>query len=606
MAFDAQAAKAAGYSDAEIADYLATESNFDIAGARSSGYSDADIIGELSAPKADFRRKPGQGDTSYPAEVPGYSQSQYGVDSSFAEDQISKNVLPDMSGLDRIIAGYGGDLTKIGLYTGNKIGLVDDATVAENERLARPLERTVGGASGGIVSGVVNTLVPAGAATRGVGLLGRTGARVAANPVGRGLIEGATQGALTSRPGETLTGALTGGGFGGILPGGVELGRKIATGAKRTAEAQRLLNQGVDLTPGQMNPSGVANQLEESFQSVPVVGQVIGNARQNARLGFQQAAGRNAAVPGTPITATDPDKILQQAYESFQPLYREARGFDAVVPTIVSNTAAAGTPLSSAFKQAVNNKQIVATPAARKRADAILQNELGRTGKGSDLLLDMRSSIRDQIRQARTSSETLQRDTANLLEAAEGKITEALESQLPKKPVAALRAADAKYGDYKTLESAIRNAKDRDFTPNDLSQSVASANSGQLGGQYARGGGGPLRDLASDARTVLDSRSPPTGQRLATIALSGLAATEPVTAGLLASYLGLVGTKTGRKLAQGRTAPQLAAQRLGGRINKSVQGAIPDAGSRQDVARLLNLSTAQLLDRLVDSKRASR
>lgn len=51
MGFDIQGAKQAGYSDAEIADYLAKEHSFDAQGARKSGYSDAEIITHLQAPQ---------------------------------------------------------------------------------------------------------------------------------------------------------------------------------------------------------------------------------------------------------------------------------------------------------------------------------------------------------------------------------------------------------------------------------------------------------------------------------------------------------------------------------------------------------------------------
>lgn len=47
--FDIQGAKKAGYSDAEIADYLGKQSGFDVAGARKAGYSDAEILGHLTA-----------------------------------------------------------------------------------------------------------------------------------------------------------------------------------------------------------------------------------------------------------------------------------------------------------------------------------------------------------------------------------------------------------------------------------------------------------------------------------------------------------------------------------------------------------------------------
>lgn len=49
MAFDLKAARAAGYSDDEIADFLATESGFDTAGARKAGYSSSEIVDGLAA-----------------------------------------------------------------------------------------------------------------------------------------------------------------------------------------------------------------------------------------------------------------------------------------------------------------------------------------------------------------------------------------------------------------------------------------------------------------------------------------------------------------------------------------------------------------------------
>jgi hypothetical protein len=53
MAFDAEAARAAGYSDSEIATHLATSAKFNADAARKAGYSDAEIVAHLTgAPKA--------------------------------------------------------------------------------------------------------------------------------------------------------------------------------------------------------------------------------------------------------------------------------------------------------------------------------------------------------------------------------------------------------------------------------------------------------------------------------------------------------------------------------------------------------------------------
>lgn len=49
MAFDVEAARKAGYTDAEIAAHLAKSRGYDLAGAKKSGYSDSEVIAHLSA-----------------------------------------------------------------------------------------------------------------------------------------------------------------------------------------------------------------------------------------------------------------------------------------------------------------------------------------------------------------------------------------------------------------------------------------------------------------------------------------------------------------------------------------------------------------------------
>jgi hypothetical protein len=51
MAFDVQGARKAGYTDAEIADFLGQQSRFDVAGARQAGYSDGEVIDHLASAK---------------------------------------------------------------------------------------------------------------------------------------------------------------------------------------------------------------------------------------------------------------------------------------------------------------------------------------------------------------------------------------------------------------------------------------------------------------------------------------------------------------------------------------------------------------------------
>ncbi|GIW55348.1 MAG: hypothetical protein KatS3mg082_1752 [Nitrospiraceae bacterium] len=45
--FDLEGARRAGYSDAEIADFLAQQKGFDAAGARQAGYDDRELVDYL-------------------------------------------------------------------------------------------------------------------------------------------------------------------------------------------------------------------------------------------------------------------------------------------------------------------------------------------------------------------------------------------------------------------------------------------------------------------------------------------------------------------------------------------------------------------------------
>lgn len=58
MPFDVAGARQAGYSDDDIADFLAAQSGFDLAGATKAGYSASEVIGFLAAAGARPARGP--------------------------------------------------------------------------------------------------------------------------------------------------------------------------------------------------------------------------------------------------------------------------------------------------------------------------------------------------------------------------------------------------------------------------------------------------------------------------------------------------------------------------------------------------------------------
>ncbi len=313
---------------------------------------------------------------------------------------------------------------------------------------------------------------------------------------------------------------------------------------------QRMRAAGVDLTPGQVRPQGLMNSMEQSLLRVPVLGEIIGGARHGAQADFQRVAIEKAAAPGASITAGRPSDMLSQAYESFQPLYDQAKGHP-VDPT----------PLTNAFTAAATDRGVQATKSVRDSTSDWLDNQLTslqRDASGqvdSGQLLKLRSDIRTQIRRNRLSGSDEKMDSAQLMGGAERAITDALNSQLPADALTALRAADAQYGSYKILENAVAKSKDNPtgFTPENLSQSIKEATDK---GSYARGGG-RLRQFSMDAKETLAPTVPQTGALLPAIGAAAWGAVAhplvAIPAGLGA--LGFTATKMGRSLASDGFGP---------------------------------------------------
>lgn len=451
-----------------------------------------------------------------------------------------------MSGIQKFLAGTGRGMMNIGRNLGNVVGLVDDQTIRDANQRDSDLLSTGAGMAGNFL-GETAILTPL---TLGYGAganalrAGGTAARVLANPITRGVIEGGAQGAISAGPDNRAQGAFVGGITGSALPFlGKGIG-KVARGMKRTPEAQRLLDEGISLTPGQMNPKGMFNHAEEAMQSAPLVGSVIRNARQSAEEQFQRAAIQRGSF--TPLRKVgSPQEHLDRAYDSFEPLYDQVKGIAMQAPSDTDIT------------RAVSNINVFADDAAREKVAKFVNNQVTalktQTPDSADLL-KIRTNIRRAAREA--DRDPAKAAEAQLLNEVEKTFTDTIQRQLTPDAHSALRRADLRYGVHKITEKAVAKGRDRPggFTPTMLSQAIKESTDA---GAYARGGG-RLRDLSQAAAATFDVKSPPTGARLGVLgALGGASYFNPSTVlPIVGSILGLAGTQTGRKLAAGQTAGQ--------------------------------------------------
>ena len=492
-----------------------------------------------------------------------------------------------MSEPEKMAAAAGRGVIHAGRSLGNFVGAVPDSVLADEKSIDAPLLNTRAGAIGNMLGEAAITAPLGMGAAGALGQLGKAGAGLAANPLANAALQGGVQGLATSDPGErgfnTAVGAITG----GALGGGQSIANKLVNGLKRTPEAQALIDRGISLTPGQMNPSGIWNQFENALEHAPVAGPLVKSARDNAEHQFQATAIGLGAAPGSPPLPASGNihDLLQQAYDSYQPLYDQAKGYP--VSAKIFRTAGGDIPLSQSFQTAAKAPGVPQN--LQKSENAWLQDRLTQLPKNPDSadLLQLRSDIRQRARMANLKTDTDSGHVANINQRAEQGVTAALNSQLPPEPLKSLASADSNYGNYKIIENAVAKSKDNlaGLTPQKLSQSIYESARDPA---YARGAGGPLRDLAQQGTSVFQEVVPPNGKSVAALSLgaAGLALHPALTSAAGSGMAGLVLTPTGRALAAGTLGPQKAAQQLVAALKNST----PDYA--RNVAGQLALSGA--------------
>jgi hypothetical protein len=503
------------------------------------------------------------------------------------------------------LEGVGRGMTNVARHVGNLIGLESDQDLSNASELDAPLMSQPAGRFGSM-GGEAAILAPL---TMGAeGAIGATslGAKALANPFLTGAAEGAGQGALMADPGQRGERAMIGGITGLALPAAMTAGQKLAYGLRRTPEAQQLIDEGVRLTPGQMNPEGIWNKIEENVRAVPVVGNIVEKARTQAQQDFQRGVIEESAAPGHTLQSTskDPTELFMEAQDSYAPLYKAAEGFP-VQPAIPSKNQT----LAYALRQAANNKAVGAGADIRQNAQDFLQGQMNAIsekanavgGWKSEHLIQLRSAVNEEIRNA--GVDQAGKKYSQLLRDARDRVTDAINDQIPPDAVQSLKTANDAYPKLAIIRDAIQRGGDQThgFTPAQLSAAVKSSADNN---QYARGGG-LMRDWSSAGRDIFTERNPRTGASHGTTgALAGAALAihhfvpgmqVPAAMGA-GGALGMIGTQTGRDILAGQTAPQKYAQQLAQALKARTSLGVREisgTGTRALVNRAAQDSTSQ-------------
>lgn len=426
------------------------------------------------------------------------------------------------------------------------------------ERVVGDITRATGGAIGGLGAGQALTRT-ASPIMQGAGEILSSPKGAFAPAVTSSLAQGVTRESGGGR-GSQLAAALAG----GLAPVTGAAALRGISGIKPSPSAQLLMKEGVQLTPGKLNQGGFLDMLETSYENA--LGKIITGPKQKAEQDIRHLLISKSAAPGASVQQTDDvAKMLNEAYDSFEPAYETVHGFPLVLqkgkPVIVN--VGQNVPIDRAFRSVVSNRSVDAQDSTRRIVQNFLDDQLTKPIKNSEDLLKIRSAIRTRIRNKKATDVDASA-MRELYEDAENVVTKALESQLPPNLMQQLRAVDAKYSNYKTLEKAVFN-KGENFTATDVER-VLKQNADK--GSYARGEGTELRPIVEAARKVTGQALPQTGARNvlpATMALGSVLYPSAALTGAkmlgpaALGYLGLAGTQAGRKLASGGYGWQNAA-----------------------------------------------
>lgn len=407
MAFDVDGARKAGYSDAEIANHLASSAKFDLAGARKAGYSDAEILDHLK-PSAQKDAESPKGTGS--AILDGANA----VGSGFMRGVTRLAGLPvdtvaNVRDLGK--AAIGAPYTAItGKPAPEWLQISDRANdIGSGENLIGAARKT------SIGKAIVD---PANPSYEG-GYLQNAGAALSSINNPKTLLQAGNQFALgqvgaatgkatadaTGNPALAVAASLAPAGAQNLITGGVK--RAVRGGEEgRQAMVQRmqdLKNAGIEEpTLGLASGNKKLGAAENLLQGTPGAVGVMGAARDKAVAGLASKA-VEAADAAAPVRGADVagNAIKKDITQTFMDRFKGTQG---ALYDKLGNLIPANTPIDVSSTEATLGKLTSSTPGAEQTTQALVNNKIRGIKQGFDVDVGTVSAVPEQhgVTQARS------------------------------------------------------------------------------------------------------------------------------------------------------------------------------------------------------------
>lgn len=428
--------------------------------------------------------------------------------------------------------------------------------------------------TGNVASPVGLGLGALAAPAAGLSLLGRTGAAAAGGALGAAFRPATTKEDFASEKAQQIgIGAAVGGALAPVAAG---IGRLISPKASTNAELALLKDSGVNPTVGQAL-GGRWNAVEEKLQSLPIMGDLISNARKRAQEQFNTAAiNRATGKVGVQVDEVG-HKGVAAAGDAIGKAYDDVLGglksvkFDQTFQSDLTQlrrlTRGLTEPMRAKFnetlKDVVQGRTSAApgmTAEAFKRVESELGQNAARYGRSSvaseqelgGALRQLQELMREQV--GRTSPEAAK----------------------------ALKEANAAYANLVRVEGAAKAAKNSDgvFTPAQLNAAIQQADNSVRKRAVSRGEA-LMQDLGTAGQNVLGNKVPNSGTfDRAALGIGGLGAgfLNPAIPAALIGGAGLY-TQPVQGLLRGLVSSRPAlAEPMAGLLNRSAPMLGPTGG----------------------------
>jgi len=424
-----------------------------------------------------------------------------------------KDALANLSGSKKImggaLAGLGGETIKnVGALTGlvspeygKPIAQFGEAmTNAAKE--ANPITGTIGQ----IGSYVIPTNAIENALPKATSLLGNMAKQAG---IGGAVGYGTTSGDSSERLKE------------GLLNAGVSSAMPVlnkAISPTLSADVEKLIKSGINLTPGQIMGGAVRN-IEDKLTSVPLLGDAINYSRKKGIEEFNKAAYGEVLKP---IGGKVPNVTGREGIEAVEKQLNNA--YDKILPNITFQATPQFNANMANLRSMVGGLGQNAQTLFNSKIDNIIGSKLApKTGMMDGVAFKQaESELGTLAKNYRSSPLASEKELGDAFLQAQAELRGALKSTDPKVQ-AELGNINKGWANFTRLQTAGAKANTAEmFTPSQLAQAVRQGDTSVRKGAVARGNA-LMQDLSDAGVNVLPSKTPDSGTagRLAAMGLIG-------------------------------------------------------------------------------------